>query len=836
MGVAGSASPAWWPLPPSRPPSAPVSSAQPWEDQTPRPTPERRRPGARAPPTPSTSRIDFDDGSTATVFRSESEGRAVLVTRRMAAPPDRQGLRAVAARQRRPDEPGRADEPQGRRPEGRCSRVTPLAATGVGITVEPEGGSEQPTTPTDRDVRARQGRGMTGGTPRRVAVIGSGVAGLTAAHVLGREAPGDPLRGRRPPRRPRRHPRRRARRPELGDRHRLHRPQRAHLPPPAAALRRARRADPGVRDVDVGALRRRLDRLAAWSTPARSACPACSPPGATRCGRRTCGCSWRSPASTAAPGACSRRARRRRRRRRRDARRVPRPRRLHPAVPHATSWSRWSPACGPATRPSRWSTPPATCSASSSTTACSGSSARRSGAPSPAARGSTSSASPPALADVRTGTKVTSVARDPDRASRSPTATAAPRPSTPSSSPPTPTRRWRCWPSRPPRSARCSRAMPYSPNTAQLHTDDSVLPRLPRARGSWNYLRRPSDVDRTVTVSYDMTRLMRLPECPRRHALHRHPRRPGPRRPVHRDRHDGVRAPDLHPRLRGRPAPPARVRQRPARLRRRLARLGLPRGRRPLRRRGGRPARRRVGRERPPRSRSRPRRTPPRSGTPAAGPFKRTFTHRSRTWLVDLDHLPRPAACSAPSRRATTSATPSGTLRGNVEHFLRLNGVEPDGGRILMAANARALGYCFNPISVFWCHRRDGALAGVVVEVHNTYGDRHAYLVHPDEQGRARTEKQMYVSPFHGTDGYYEIAVPRPGRPAARLGHPAQRRRRRVHAPRLDGVPASPVARCAAPRPRSAAPCSSASTASGCGPAGSGSVPGPTHHRQEGVQ
>ena len=32
-----------------------------------------------------------------------------------------------------------------------------------------------------------------------------------------------------------------------------------------------------------------------------------------------------------------------------------------------------------------------------------------------------------------------------------------------------------------------------------------------RARASWNYLRRPSDNSRTVTVSYDMTRLMRLP-------------------------------------------------------------------------------------------------------------------------------------------------------------------------------------------------------------------------------------------------------------------------------------------------------------------------------------
>ena len=47
--------------------------------------------------------------------------------------------------------------------------------------------------------------------------------------------------------------------------------------------------------------------------------------------------------------------------------------------------------------------------------------------------------------------------------------------------------------------------------------------------------------------------------------------------------------------------------------------------------------------------------------------------------------------------------------------------------------------------------------------MHNTYGDRHAYLVHPDAQGRARTDKQMYVSPFHGVDGTYELAVPAPG-------------------------------------------------------------------------
>jgi predicted NAD/FAD-binding protein len=54
-------------------------------------------------------------------------------------------------------------------------------------------------------------------------------------------------------------------------------------------------------------------------------------------------------------------------------------------------------------------------------------------------------------------------------------------------------------------------AMPYSTNHAQLHTDTSVLPRRPRARASWNYLVTPSANERdNVLVTYDISRLMRL--------------------------------------------------------------------------------------------------------------------------------------------------------------------------------------------------------------------------------------------------------------------------------------------------------------------------------------
>ena len=305
-------------------------------------------------------------------------------------------------------------------------------------------------------------------------------------------------------------------------------------------------------------------------------------------------------------------------------------------------------------------------------------------------------------------------------------------------------------------------AMAYSPNTAQLHTDTSVLPRRPRARASWNYLRRPSDDSRTVTVSYDMTRLMRLPV------------RPDGRRFIvtlgGEDLVDQSQVIDTmeyeHPIYT--PASVAAQRRLPECDTDRVVFAGAWHGW------GFHEDGARSGVEAAASSASSGSRSSPAAPVEATTyattirhtrrtPFKRTFTHRSRTWLVDLDHLPDHGVLGrfeARDHLGDPDRDPEGRTSSTSSP---LNGVETDGGRIVMAANARALGYCFNPISVFWCHRRNGELAGVVVEVHNTYGDRHAYLVHPDEQGRARTEKQMYVSPFHGTDGHYEIAVPPPG-------------------------------------------------------------------------
>jgi len=149
-------------------------------------------------------------------------------------------------------------------------------------------------------------------------------------------------------------------------------------------------------------------------------------------------------------------------------------------------------------------------------------------------------------------------------------------------------------------------------------------------------------------------------------------------------------------------------------------------------------------------------------------PLSNAFTYRTYQWLVDLDHLPR----LGPGLRLLAGfhgrdhlGDPNQPIRANLDRFLRSQNVDLAGGRVLMLAQARVFGYVFNPLTVYWCHRADGPLACVVAEVHNTYRQRHAYLLHTDDHGRAQTPKRFYVSPFYPVDGGYRMSLPEPGRP-----------------------------------------------------------------------
>ncbi|MET8583499.1 DUF1365 domain-containing protein [Streptomyces collinus] len=140
--------------------------------------------------------------------------------------------------------------------------------------------------------------------------------------------------------------------------------------------------------------------------------------------------------------------------------------------------------------------------------------------------------------------------------------------------------------------------------------------------------------------------------------------------------------------------------------------------------------------------------------------------HRTYLWLVDVDHLPvlphplRPLARFRP-RDHFTGRAPS--IRAALDGFLSEHGIDLHGGQVLMLAHARILGHVFNPLTLYWCHGQDGVLRCVVAEVHNTYGERHAYLLHTDAAGTATVSKDFYVSPFYPVDGRYEMRLPPPG-------------------------------------------------------------------------
>ncbi|MFJ9536049.1 DUF1365 domain-containing protein [Streptomyces sp. NPDC101225] len=151
-------------------------------------------------------------------------------------------------------------------------------------------------------------------------------------------------------------------------------------------------------------------------------------------------------------------------------------------------------------------------------------------------------------------------------------------------------------------------------------------------------------------------------------------------------------------------------------------------------------------------------------------PLRYTLRHRTYMWLIDPDRPPRlPRALRALARfDARDHFTGDGSsVRAGLESFLADHGVHLDGGPVLMLTHARVLGHVFNPLTLYWCHDRDGTPRCVVAEVHNTYGGRHCYLLHPDATGMAGADKEFYVSPFFPVDGRYRMRLPEP---AERLG------------------------------------------------------------------
>lgn len=92
-------------------------------------------------------------------------------------------------------------------------------------------------------------------------------------------------------------------------------------------------------------------------------------------------------------------------------------------------------------------------------------------------------------------------------------------------------------------------------------------------------------------------------------------------------------------------------------------------------------------------------------------------------------------------------------------------------GPIRLLTNLSYFGYCFNPLSIYYCYdASDSRVETVVAEVSNTpWGEKHCYVLSDqmnsgDENAkRFHCDKEMHVSPFIGMDVEYDWVVTTPG-------------------------------------------------------------------------
>jgi hypothetical protein len=149
-------------------------------------------------------------------------------------------------------------------------------------------------------------------------------------------------------------------------------------------------------------------------------------------------------------------------------------------------------------------------------------------------------------------------------------------------------------------------------------------------------------------------------------------------------------------------------------------------------------------------------------------PFRRRFSYPVAMLDIDVDRLKEAGrqACLFAVNRFNLVAFHScdqaerrkgSRLRAWAEEQFALAGLAaPHSLRLLCFP--RVLGLGFSPISLWLGKDADDRLTGIIYEVHNTFGEAHAY-VSPATAPKARgvTSKVLHVSPFFDVAGRYRF-------------------------------------------------------------------------------
>ncbi|SDD89997.1 DUF1365 domain-containing protein [Rhodospira trueperi] len=156
-------------------------------------------------------------------------------------------------------------------------------------------------------------------------------------------------------------------------------------------------------------------------------------------------------------------------------------------------------------------------------------------------------------------------------------------------------------------------------------------------------------------------------------------------------------------------------------------------------------------------------------------PKRHRLDYRVFSLLLDLDELPaldRDLRWFGHNRFAPLSfhdrdhgPGDGRPLRAWIESELATGGIDLGGGPIRVLCYPRLWGYVFNPLTVYFCHHKDGRLGAILHQVSNTFGERHCYLIPVDAAEaagklvRQTCDKEFYVSPFMPMETTYHFRI-----------------------------------------------------------------------------
>jgi hypothetical protein len=150
-------------------------------------------------------------------------------------------------------------------------------------------------------------------------------------------------------------------------------------------------------------------------------------------------------------------------------------------------------------------------------------------------------------------------------------------------------------------------------------------------------------------------------------------------------------------------------------------------------------------------------------------PKRHTFNYPTYFLLLPMRSLQAaPSAHLARNRSALLSffdqdhGDGRGSAQGGalawLDELLQAEGILDATGEVWLHCYPRVLGFTFKPVSFWYCHRADGSLRAVLVEVNNTFGERHCYLLDQPAFGvEQRAAKVFHVSPFCPVEGGYRF-------------------------------------------------------------------------------